>query len=185
MKEKLNSFVAVDVKKCIGCKCCEVACFVVHNKENNVSLTVGTVEVPVIPRLYVTKKANIVMPIQCKHCENAPCANSCPVKAIEQENEKILIDEKACIGCKCCLISCPFGAIDMAPKYENGKCVEGMKGREKIVAVKCDLCHEICNPACIEACPKDALTLINSKDVKKKRNKLVAENLFDTIKNYR
>jgi len=68
MKPNLNSFVIGDPKKCIGCRSCEVACAVAHS-ENNTGLTVGTMESPIIPRLFYLKNNNSVMEVQCRHCE--------------------------------------------------------------------------------------------------------------------
>ena len=71
MKNKLGSFVVADPSKCTGCRACEVACFTSHNANNNVGCTVGTINIPVIPRLYLVKDDAVCMPIQCRHCEEA------------------------------------------------------------------------------------------------------------------
>ena len=54
MKNKLGSFVVADPSKCTGCRACEVACFTSHNANNNVGCTVGTINIPVIPRLMLS-----------------------------------------------------------------------------------------------------------------------------------
>ncbi|MFD3155793.1 4Fe-4S dicluster domain-containing protein [Haloimpatiens sp. FM7330] len=195
MSATLNSFVIADPNKCIGCKACEVACFAAHNSNNNVKATVGTVSTPIIPRLYNVKLGKVTMPVQCRQCEDAPCANSCPVNAIKQIDNTIIIDEDECIGCKSCVMACPFGVISLLPQYRNGKEIiqNNLKGEStdstkkmvKIIAYKCDLCKEQGEPACIKACPKDALTLVIPKEYKKKRNKKVAEDLLQAIKNYK
>ncbi|MDW8802847.1 4Fe-4S dicluster domain-containing protein [Clostridium sp. A1-XYC3] len=195
MKTTPNSFVIANSNKCIGCKACEVACFTVHNENNNVVATVGTVTTPIIPRLYVIKGESYAMPIQCRHCEDAPCANVCPVNAIKQEDNTIVIDEKACIGCKTCLMACPFGAIDLLPQYEDGKEVfqinlkkqgqDGLRNAVKTIAYKCDLCKDSGEPACINACPQKALTLITPVSEKKSRNRAAALSLLKTVGNYK
>lgn len=154
-KMEANPFVIADAGKCIGCKACELACFAVHNRENGVSAAVGTITIPVIPRLYVTKAGRSAAPVQCRHCENAPCAAACPVGAIRQENGTILIDEERCIGCKACALACPFGAIALVKSYSHGREVlqsglsahteRGAEPKPRLVASKCDLCQS-CAP---------------------------------------
>ncbi|WP_099188444.1 4Fe-4S dicluster domain-containing protein [Tepidibacter mesophilus] len=194
MKNNLNPFVVADLNKCIGCKACELACFAVHNKNNNVGYTVGTVMTPVIPRLYLVKTPSVTMPIQCRQCEDAPCAKSCSVGAISQKDNTIIVDEKKCIGCKNCLMACPFGAIDLLPQYDNGEEViqlnlkeESYDGLEKVVkftAYKCDLCIENDKKACINACPNNALRVVKPLDDKKYKNKMAAQALVNATKNY-
>lgn len=195
MENKLNSFVIADSSKCIGCRACEVACFAVHNKNNNVGYTVGTVTIPVIPRLYIVKTPLVTMPIQCRQCEDAPCAKSCSVGAISQKDNTIVIDEKKCIGCKNCLMACPFGAIDLLPQYDDGKEViqfnlkeESGDDLEKVLkstAYKCDLCIENDKQECINACPNNALRLVRPLEEKKSKNKIAAQALINTLKNYK
>ncbi|ADK14790.1 MULTISPECIES: 4Fe-4S dicluster domain-containing protein [Clostridium] len=188
---KLNSFVIADAHKCIGCKACELACAASHS--DNDGKTVGTVETPIMPRLFLVKTAEVTVPIQCRQCEDAPCANVCPVRAISQLDNKIVVDTEACIGCKTCIMACPFGAMDLVPKYKDGQLVtqnvlmsetdNGLVKKEVIVAHKCDLCiDQPDGPACVRACPEKALELIVPKQVKKKRNIEAVDNLWDAVK---
>ena len=183
MKNKIGSCVIADPNKCTGCRACEVACFTMHNQHNNVGYTVGTVDIPVIPRLYLVKGDNFCMPIQCRHCEDAPCLNSCPQKAIVKENNIMSINEEKCIGCKTCLLACPFGAIDLLPQYEDGKEVEQViLDENKKIAYKCDLCKDNEKIACISACPQEALKLVTPIDDKKAKNRQAALSLLLTNK---
>lgn len=183
MKNHLDSFVIADPKKCTGCRSCEIACFATHNKDNNIGFTVGTIEIPVIPRLYLVKGDKFCMPIQCRHCEDSPCINTCLVGAIKKDNNILFIDEDKCIGCKTCLLACPFGAIDLLPQYKDGKEVDQVNLNEsKKIAYKCDLCKDNDKIACINACPQNALKLITPIDDKKAKNKKAAISLLMTTK---
>lgn len=193
MNSKLNTYVVADPRKCIGCKVCEVACSVAHSNEP--VTTVGTMAAPILSRLYLVKTAEVTMPIQCRHCEDAPCANACAVSAIKQVGGKIIVDEVSCIGCKTCMMACPFGAIDLVPVYKNGEALlqpilkmetDGdIVEKEWLVASKCDLCaKQETGPACIEVCPEKALELIRPKQDKKRRNEEAALNLFDSVKKF-
>ena len=121
MTNKYSCYVLADPNKCTGCKACELACFAEHNKSNNgVGYTVGTVTIPVTPKLYLTKTKAYCMPIQCRHCEDAPCLNACQKHAIYRENSQVIVDQEKCIGCKDCVLACPFGAIAILPIGEKG-----------------------------------------------------------------
>ncbi|MBK1812066.1 4Fe-4S dicluster domain-containing protein [Clostridium sp. YIM B02505] len=179
MSSKVNAFVVADSKKCIGCKACEVACFVAHNNADNTLITVGNINMPIIARLHVVDNGRYKAPVQCRQCENAPCANVCPIGAIVQEENIITINENKCVGCKSCSVACPFGAIDILPKYSAGeKIYTRMKQagkaskqfKELSTAYKCDLCKDIGNPACVEACPKNALRIFDAEKEKQEKN---------------
>ncbi|MGM1020486.1 MAG: 4Fe-4S dicluster domain-containing protein [Bacillota bacterium] len=164
-----SSFVVADAGQCIGCKACELACFAVHGQSNNVGASIGTVNVPVVPKVYVVRSGSTYVPIQCRHCENAPCAHACPVQAIRQENGVVMIDEELCIGCTSCVLACPFGAIEVSTVYREGRVMTqpgltdraAHKALPRTAAGKCDLCADTNGgqPACIEACPNGVLRL--------------------------
>lgn len=193
MSTNLNAFILADPNKCIGCRICEVACSVAHTDRE--AVTAGMIDAPLIAKLYLVKTPAVTMPIQCRHCEDAPCAQVCPVAAITQTKGNIIIDEKNCIGCKTCLMACPFGAIDFAPVYRNGQLVsqsglqvetkDGLMEKQMVVASKCDLCAGHADgPACVRACPEKALELVVPKREKKKRNIEAALSLQDAVKKF-
>jgi electron transport protein HydN len=170
----LNSFVLADPKKCIGCRVCEVACAIAHTDKE--IKTVGNMDFSIKPRLYLVKTPEVTMPVQCRHCEDAPCLKSCPVSAIKEQTNKIVIDEAGCIGCKSCMIACPFGAIELIVSQQEDikDNQDGLRNEQEVIASKCDLCGGRL-PACVEACPRNALQYV---DMEKERThrRIVAAN---------
>ena len=156
----MNPFVIADSRRCIGCFACQAACVENHRRAG----------LQAYPRLIVGYMPEGTMPVQCRQCDDAPCATVCPVKAIAIRLSTVQLDETVCIGCKMCGLACPFGAIlpggTPIPSYgfnsgqysyvNNPYQAEPMHLREmnqqevlsllswhigqKKVAVKCDLC---------------------------------------------
>lgn len=183
MVKQLGSFVVGDSTKCTGCKSCELACFAVHNqKTNGVRKTVGTITVPVVPRLFLVKGEEFSVPVQCKHCEDAPCLNSCTKKAISRVDQQVIINEKKCMGCKDCMMACPFGVILMTKVYDHGKVLPQAGTNEPVKgAFKCDLCQgREEGPACVEVCPHKALRLVDPIEERKEKMLRAAETLAIT-----
>jgi electron transport protein HydN len=89
--------------------------------------------------------------------------NVCPVKAIEIVNNAVVVSENKCIGCKTCMIACPYGAIDMMAAGDGRKQSDNSN---RIVANKCDLCAgREGGPACIQVCPTASLKLVTQDEV--------------------
>lgn len=106
-------------------------------------------------RIIIREVEGLYYPIICQQCEDAPCKTICPTEAIEEG-----VDSERCIGCGLCMLVCPFGAVVM----------EGRK------AQKCDQCAERDTPACIKACSKRALSLIDTERLKaEKQDKFIAK----------
>lgn len=140
----MNHFIMSDSRKCIGCRGCEVACVMAHNGEQHV-LTPQRF----LPRITVIKNQKQRNAVTCRHCEGAPCARSCPNGAISRQEDSVLVQEEKCIGCKSCVVACPFGVMQIVVT-PNGRAT----------AHKCDLCHgREAGPACVQNCPAQALQL--------------------------
>jgi len=163
----------VDIKKCLACKSCELACAVAHSRA--VVLEQAITEQPrPQKRISVESAEDFAVPIQCRHCENAPCITVCPSSAIHRHNpeDPVLIRADLCIGCKLCMMVCPFGVIELSA---DGKAV-----------TKCDLCIErTCEgqmPACVVSCPTRALQYCDVNDWTKKRRAKVATDAASELK---
>ncbi|UOH53725.1 formate-dependent uric acid utilization protein AegA [Enterobacter ludwigii] len=135
-------------QQCIGCHACEVACVMAHNDEQHVLS-----ERHFHPRITVLNSGAQNSPVTCHHCENAPCALSCPNGAISKCDDSVQVNQQKCIGCKACMVACPFGTMEIiVTPLDNGSA--------KASAYKCDLClTRPQGPACIENCPADVLML--------------------------
>ena len=98
-----NKRVVADSSRCIGCQTCMAACIEAHDIPGNIAA----------PRLRVTRTYEISAPVACHHCEDAPCAKACPTGALffDPRNHRIGVNEDNCIGCKSCVMACPFGAV--------------------------------------------------------------------------
>ena len=105
-----------------------------------------------------TKK--VFVPLRCNHCENAPCVRVCPTEALFKRPDGIVdLDQSRCIGCKACIMACPYDAIYINP----------LKG----VADKCNACAHLVDagylPACVAACPTNAIIFGDINDPKIQR----------------
>ncbi len=138
---------------CLGCGLCEVACIVEHSKSKEIIKAFKFED----PRPTSRTKVNEVVPVSismsCRHCEFPFCMSACITGAIHRgENGLVLLDETKCVGCWSCVLACPYGAIHPQKR--------GYKDPFPMHAVKCDLCGDRDIPACVEACPNRALTVV-------------------------
>ncbi len=136
-----------DMTKCIGCKCCVVAC----NEQNGNPAAinwrrVGELEgghYPYVQRHYLS--------MGCNHCLEPSCLAGCPVEAYTKDpvTGVVIHDPATCIGCQYCTWNCSYGV----PQYNSERGIVG----------KCDLCHNRIDdgmaPACVSACPQGAIAI--------------------------
>ncbi|MGD8679533.1 MAG: 4Fe-4S binding protein [Lysobacterales bacterium] len=132
--------VLVDTTRCIGCRSCEIACGETHDMLVPDVIHDGALASP----------REIFVKRQCMHCHQAACATACPTEAMHKTLKgPVIWDGDKCIGCRFCMVSCPFDI----PKFEYGEWNPRL--------IKCTMCFERQQegkkPACVEACPVDAL----------------------------
>ena len=143
-----------DVKKCIGCRSCEVIC------KSHKDLPVGPrlCEIVAVGPSFIgnlPRAAYTFMP--CFHCEDPWCVAACPTGAMQKRPEDgiVFVDHSICVGCKTCMSACPWGA----PQWneEMGK------------VVKCDYCMDRVDqglkPACVTVCTTHCLHFGSANDI--------------------
>lgn len=133
-----------DVKKCLGCKSCELACAVAHSVAKDLFKCLRE-EALSLPRKKVYKSGDKNFPVSCRHCKDPKCVDACMAAALfyDQEKGMVIRDSKRCVGCWMCVMVCPFGAIRPDTKAK--------------IPVICDKCADKDEPACVKACPTHAI----------------------------
>ncbi len=158
--------VLVDTTVCIGCRNCEWACKTAHGlpTKNIESYSDRSVfqkmrrpsekALTVVNQFSNLQNAKIPtdVKVQCMHCDHPACVSACIVGAMsKQENGAVIWDTDKCIGCRYCMVACPF----QVPAFQYDKALN-----PKIM--KCDFCFERTKagklPACVEICPVGTLT---------------------------
>jgi len=172
---------AIEMKKCIGCNACVLACKAEHFLPPDILWNrVLISETGVYPA--VTK---LIYPIRCNQCQEPKCVEVCPTGATRRRDDGIVwVDEDKCVGCRYCIIACPYQARvfyeDDEKEYFPG---QGLSDFEKVgqllyphqtgVVQKCNFCLERIDaglenglkpgvdreatPACVISCPTKAM----------------------------
>jgi len=135
-----------DLTKCIGCGACALACGEINN------LPAGDSSRELSSEVWTTlrQQQGINIRQSCMHCLDPACVSVCPVTALQKTDEgPVIYDESRCIGCRYCMLACPFGI----PKYEWESALPRVQ--------KCIMCYDKrvskgMQPACTSVCPTGA-----------------------------
>lgn len=138
----------VNERRCLGCHLCEWQCAYANSGLDGMFKLKGKFGVEFVPRIQVEggEKAKINFAVNCRHCENAICVQSCISGALSKTGDgMVVIDREKCVGCFTCVLVCPYGAIMPAA---DGK-----------AAQKCMLCTDntFGDPLCVKSCPNGAI----------------------------
>lgn len=189
---------AVDITKCIGCGKCVLACKLENHvpmepdsyrtwveryviTENGEALKdspdAGIAGFPPLSEnpsyQGLQIKESFFVPKLCNQCENPPCVPVCPVRATYVTKDGvILVDEKRCIGCKYCMVACPYGVRYLHPVTK--------------VADKCTFCyHRLAKgllPACVQVCPTQARIFGDLRDPESPVSKLLGQQSVQVLR---
>lgn len=183
----------IDLRRCVGCEACTVAC----KQENHTPPGVAYAKVikeevgeyPHVRRRF--------LPVLCNHCEHPACVDVCPVGATwkREEDGIVVVDYDICIGCRYCVVACPYGAryfdfgdnyqepvseFEKQPSPEYGEDRDRTNGGSPIGNVrKCTFClHRLARgelPACVQTCMPRARIFGDLNDPESEIARLVAE----------
>ncbi len=157
----------IDTAQCkSGCQDCVTAC----NKENGLSGGTAATDSQWIRKIElkdISTGRELALPMMCQHCENPPCVDVCPTGAsFKRADGIVLVDKHRCIGCRYCMMACPYKARSFVhePLHDQNPDVPRGKGTVE----SCTLCvHRVDKgqqPACAEACPNKAILFGNLND---------------------
>jgi molybdopterin-containing oxidoreductase family iron-sulfur binding subunit len=193
----------IDVGACIGCRKCQWAC----KEENNIPDTIAPPWIEVFEmkdEVELTsepshedlttgattaysqspREGHWYLPTACHHCDNPPCVKVCPVGATYKDKDGIvLMDYKRCIGCRICVVACPYSARRfnwLKPEVPAAQVNPLVPVRPLSVVEKCTFCvHRVRRgrlPRCVEVCPVQARHFGDLNDPESHPNKMLRTN---------
>ena len=199
----------IDLDKCTGCQACTVACKVENNvpfgsPRENIGRTAiyWNKVIAVSSGKYPSVNVEMI-PMPCMHCDNPPCVQVCPAKATYIREDGIVVQNfRRCIGCKYCIVACPYGVRNFnykdqeeeeyqRPDLPPDRSVIGpwpFPHRVHGVVEKCTFCFQRIDkgikegkkigvevvPACVEACPTGARFFGDLDDIDSEVSQLLA-----------
>ena len=164
-----------DSTRCVGCQTCETLCAETHG----LPPPVGEIKAGVVRKTddqhrtvvncYKTSKGEVFIKTQCMHCNEPACAAACLTQAMYKTKQgPVIWSGNKCMGCRYCMVSCPFDA----PKFEYHS------ANPKIQ--KCTMCFEKIAkggiPVCAENCPAEAIKFGTRREMLAEARKRIVEN---------
>ncbi len=132
----------IDLKKCIGCHACTIAC----KSEHDIPVGVNRCWVKTVEKGTFPETRRLFFPVLCNQCDEAPCVKICPTGALYKRRDGIVdLNGAACIGCRACMVACPYDQLFIDPNTRT--------------AEKCNFCanrvENRLEPACVSVCPTE------------------------------
>jgi len=160
----------IDVRRCIGCHACTVAC----KSEFDLALGVNRCWVEYVEKGEYPNVGRSFLPRLCNHCSEPSCVYVCPTNATYKRKQDgvVVVDQGLCIGCKYCIQACPYGA-----RYQDP--IMGWID-------KCDFCvHRVAQgyePSCVSTCVGGARIFGDLGDPDSEVSKLIAKNRVTVLR---
>ncbi|HLB30485.1 MAG TPA: 4Fe-4S dicluster domain-containing protein [Gammaproteobacteria bacterium] len=160
----------IDIRRCIGCHACTVAC----KSEFNIALGVNRSWVEYVEKGAYPNVSRSFLPRLCNHCSEPSCVYVCPTNATYKREQDgiVVVDQGLCIGCKYCIQACPYGARFQDPHMGW--------------IDKCDFCiHRVSKglaPSCVNTCVGGARIFGDLADPGSEVSKLIAKNRVTVLR---
>ncbi|MCB2100452.1 MAG: 4Fe-4S dicluster domain-containing protein [Rhodobacterales bacterium] len=150
----------IDTTKCdAGCDDCVVACRTENGWQGHDRPATDSQWIRKVDLTDQVTGAKTSLPVMCQHCETPPCVDVCPTGAsFKRADGIVLVDKHICIGCRYCMMACPYKARSFVHETTHGQKPHAPRGKGTVEA--CTLCvHRVDaggTPACVEACAEKA-----------------------------
>ena len=133
---------AIDLRKCIGCHACSIAC----KSEHEIPIGVNRCWVKTVEKGSFPDTKRFFFPVLCNQCDDAPCVSICPTNTLFKRRDGIVdFNSESCIGCRACMAACPYDQLFIDPNTRT--------------AEKCNFCanrvENKLQPACVSVCPTE------------------------------
>ncbi len=160
---------AIDLRKCIGCHACTIAC----KAEHEIPVGVNRCWVKTVEKGLFPETQRFFFPVLCNQCTDAPCLRICPTKALFKRRDGIVdLNGASCIGCRACMEACPYDQLFIDPNTHT--------------AEKCNFCaNRVENqllPACVIVCPTECRIFGDLDDPESAVSRIVQHEAFTVRK---
>jgi Fe-S-cluster-containing dehydrogenase component/formate-dependent nitrite reductase membrane component NrfD len=160
---------AIDLRKCIGCHACTIAC----KAEHQIPIGVNRCWVKTIEKGTFPDTRRFFFPVLCNQCTEAPCVRICPTKALFKRRDGIVdLNGQSCIGCRACMEACPYDQLFIDPNTRT--------------AEKCNFCaNRVENhllPSCVSVCPTECRIFGDLDDPGSEVSRIVQREAFTVRK---
>jgi Fe-S-cluster-containing dehydrogenase component/formate-dependent nitrite reductase membrane component NrfD len=156
---------AIDLRKCIGCHACTIAC----KAEHEIPVGVNRCWVKTVEKGSFPDTRRFFFPVLCNQCADAPCVRICPTNALFKRRDGIVdLHGDSCIGCRACMEACPYDQLFIDPNTHT--------------AEKCNFCaNRVENkllPACVSVCPTECRIFGDLDDPTSEVSRIVQHEAF-------